>query len=72
MFLRNTVSNDPRDPVTESDTMVKALRDKEIPVTYLRYPDEGHSIRKLPNRITFFRELADFFGNSSLINDLYF
>ena len=59
MFYEHGV-NDPRDPVTESDTMVKALRDKEIPVTYLRYPDEGHSIRKLPNRITFFRELADF------------
>ncbi|TDF35055.1 S9 family peptidase [Alteromonadaceae bacterium M269] len=59
MFFEHGV-NDPRDPVTESDTMVKALRDKNIPVTYLRFPDEGHSIRKLENRVTFFRQLAEF------------
>lgn len=52
--------NDPRDPVTESDSMVKALRAKGIPVTYLRFPDEGHSIAKLENRITFYRELVEF------------
>ncbi|MFT4938939.1 MAG: dipeptidyl aminopeptidase/acylaminoacyl peptidase [Paraglaciecola sp.] len=59
MFYEHGV-NDPRDPVTESDTMVKALRDKGIPVSYLRFPDEGHGIRKLENRITFYRQLAAF------------
>ena len=59
MFFEHGV-NDPRDPVTESDTMVQALRDKNIPVTYLRFPDEGHAIRKLENRVTFLRQLASF------------
>ena len=53
-------ANDPRDPVTESDRMVKILRDKNIPVTYLRFPDEGHGVSKLENRIIFYRELAAF------------
>lgn len=59
MFFEHGV-NDPRDPVTESDTMVKALRDKGIDVTYLRFPDEGHSVAKLENRVTFYRQLAAF------------
>jgi dipeptidyl aminopeptidase/acylaminoacyl peptidase len=59
MFYEHGV-NDPRDPVTESDTMVKALRDKNIAVTYLRFPDEGHSIAKLANRITFYQQVAAF------------
>lgn len=59
MFFQHGV-NDPRDPVTESDTMVKALRKKNIPVTYLRFDDEGHSISKLENRVIFYRQLAAF------------
>ncbi|WP_260681578.1 S9 family peptidase [Aliiglaciecola sp. M165] len=59
MFFQHGV-NDPRDPVTESDTMVQALRDRNIPVTYLRLQDEGHSVRKLTNRVMFYRQLADF------------
>ncbi|MCJ9429732.1 S9 family peptidase [Kordiimonas marina] len=53
-------ANDPRDPVTESDRMVMALRAKGVPVEYLRFPDEGHGIRKMNNRITFYRRLAAF------------
>ncbi|WP_245953074.1 S9 family peptidase [Alteromonas aestuariivivens] len=52
--------NDPRDPVTESDNMVKVLRDKGIDVTYLRFPDEGHSVSKLENKVIFYRQLAAF------------
>ena len=52
--------NDPRDPVTESDRMVQTIRDNGYEVTYLRWPDEGHGIRKIANRITFYRRLADF------------
>lgn len=59
MFFEHGV-NDPRDPVTESDEMVKVLREKNIPVTYLRFPDEGHSVSKMKNRIIFYRELARF------------
>ncbi|WP_308909025.1 S9 family peptidase [Pseudokordiimonas caeni] len=52
--------NDPRDPVTESDRMVKALRDKGQTVDYLRWPDEGHSVRKLSNRLIMYRRVAHF------------
>lgn len=52
--------NDPRDPVTESDRMVAQLRENDIDVVYLRWPDEGHSIRKLGNRVATWRIIADF------------
>ena len=53
-------ANDPRDPVTESDRIVNAVREAGHPVTYLRFSDEGHSIRKLENRVVFYRAVADF------------
>lgn len=52
--------NDPRDPVTETDRIVKAIRDNGYEVEYLRFPDEGHSVSKMPNRITLNRRLARF------------
>lgn len=53
-------ANDPRDPVTETDQFVAALRGRGIPVEYLRFPDEGHGIRKLSNRIIAYRRIAAF------------
>lgn len=41
--------NDPRVPVTESEQMVKALRDQGKPVWYLNALDEGHGYRKKAN-----------------------
>jgi len=52
--------NDPRDPVTESDRIVEAVRANGQEVTYMRFPDEGHSIRKRPNRVAFYRTLTAF------------
>ena len=52
--------NDPRDPVTESDRMVEAIRANGVEVLYLRWPDEGHSIRKLGNRVAAYRTIAAF------------
>ena len=52
--------NDPRDPVTESDQFVRAIRERGGEVEYLRYPDEGHGIRKLSNRIIAYRRIAAF------------
>ncbi|CAL2038290.1 unnamed protein product [Caenorhabditis brenneri] len=42
-------SNDPRVKQAESDQFVSALEKKNIPVTYLLYPDEGHGVRKPHN-----------------------
>lgn len=53
-------ANDPRDPVEESDQFVRAIREKGGVVEYLRFPDEGHGIRKLSNRIIAYRRVAAF------------
>jgi dipeptidyl aminopeptidase/acylaminoacyl peptidase len=53
-------ANDPRDPVTESDQFVRAIREHGGTVEYLRFPDEGHTIRKLSNRIIAYRRIAAF------------
>ena len=52
--------NDPRDPVTESDRIVETIRENGGEVTYMRFPDEGHSLRKQANRVAFYREMAKF------------
>lgn len=43
-----------------SDRFVEKLRDKDIPVEYLVFRDEGHRIRKSKNRIEFARWLETF------------
>jgi dipeptidyl aminopeptidase/acylaminoacyl peptidase len=53
-------ANDPRDPVEESDQFVRAIREGGGEVEYLRFPDEGHGIRQLDNRITAYRRIAQF------------
>ena len=53
-------ANDPRDPVSESDQFVRAIRERGGEVEYLRFPDEGHGIRKLSNRIIAYRRIAVF------------
>lgn len=53
-------ANDPRDPVAESDAFVEAVRRQGGKVEYLRFPDEGHNVRKLANRVIAFRRLAAF------------
>ncbi len=53
-------ANDPRDPVAESDAFVKAIRERGGEAVYLRFPDEGHGIRKLENRITANRRVVEF------------
>ena len=52
--------NDPRDPVTESDRLVTKIREAGGTVTYLRFPDEGHSISKQANRVVYYRTMAEF------------
>lgn len=53
-------ANDPRDPVTESDRFVEGIRKNGGEVEYLRFPDEGHGIRKINNRIIAFVRVAEF------------
>lgn len=46
-------ANDPRVKQAESDQIVSAMRAKNIPVTYVLYPDEGHGFARPENRKSF-------------------
>jgi dipeptidyl aminopeptidase/acylaminoacyl peptidase len=46
-------ANDPRVKQAESDQIVRAMRDKGLPVTYAVYPDEGHGFVRPENRLSF-------------------
>jgi dipeptidyl aminopeptidase/acylaminoacyl peptidase len=61
-------ANDPRDPVTESDLYVRRIREQEGVVEYLRFPDEGHSVRQLSNRIILGRRVAAFLERHLQLN----
>jgi dienelactone hydrolase len=45
-------ANDPRVKRAESDQIVKSMKDKNLPVTYVLYPDEGHGFARPENRRT--------------------
>jgi dipeptidyl aminopeptidase/acylaminoacyl peptidase len=47
-------ANDPRVKQSEADQIVEAMQSKEIPVTYLLYPDEGHGFARPPNNLSFY------------------
>lgn len=52
--------NDPRVPYTESEQIVKALRDRNAPVEYTLFEDEGHGFVKLNNRLIVYPKIVDF------------
>lgn len=56
-------ANDPRVKQAESDQIVSAMKAKNIPVTYVLYPDEGHGFAKPDNRIGFNAVAEAFLGN---------
>ena len=47
-------ANDPRVKQAESDQIVTAMKDKNLPVTYVLYPDEGHGFARPENRMSFY------------------
>ncbi len=53
-------ANDPRVPVTEAESIVRALRERGVPVEYLRFEDEGHGLAKLENKLKAYPEVAAF------------
>ena len=46
-------ANDPRVKQSESDQIVAAMRRKNIPVTYVLFPDEGHGFARPENQMSF-------------------
>jgi dipeptidyl aminopeptidase/acylaminoacyl peptidase len=74
-------ANDPRVKQSEADQIVEAMQKKNIPVTYVLYPDEGHGFARPENRISFmavteaflaenlggrYEEIGDAFVNASI------
>lgn len=53
-------ANDPRCPIRESDQVVQAMRERELPVTYVVYTDEGHGFVRPENKLDFYGRLEEF------------
>ncbi|MDD8013632.1 MAG: S9 family peptidase [Acidobacteriota bacterium] len=53
-------ANDPRVNIREADQIVKAMRDKNLPVTYVVYTDEGHGFARPNNRLDFYGRVEEF------------
>jgi len=52
--------NDPRVPYTESEQIVSALKERNRPVEYILFPDEGHGFVKLNNRLRMYPQIVEF------------
>jgi len=55
-------ANDVRCKIAESDTIVAAMQAKNIPVTYIVYPDEGHGFQKPANQLSYIAIAEAFFA----------
>ena len=53
-------ANDPRVNKREADQIVAAMKAKNIPVTYILFPDEGHGFARPANNIAFNAVAEDF------------
>jgi dipeptidyl aminopeptidase/acylaminoacyl peptidase len=47
-------ANDPRVHKAEADQIVNSMKAKNLPVTYVLYPDEGHGFARPANRTSFY------------------
>ncbi len=54
--------NDPRVNIRESDQIVKAMRERNLPVQYIVYPDEGHGFARPENNLDFMGYADEFLG----------
>ncbi len=52
--------NDPRVKTSESDQIVIAMRDINLPVEYINFPDEGHGFAKPQNNMAFIAVMEKF------------
>lgn len=53
-------ANDPRVPLSESEQMVKAMREKGKPVEFIVFQDEGHGIVRLKNKRIAYPAIVEF------------
>ncbi|MCZ7583153.1 MAG: prolyl oligopeptidase family serine peptidase [Deltaproteobacteria bacterium] len=59
-------ANDPRVKQAESDQIVAAMQKKNIPVTYVLFPDEGHGFARPNNRTAFYAVTEAFLAERCL------
>lgn len=55
-------ANDPRVKQAESDQIVEAMQENDIPVTYVLFPDEGHGFARPENSLAFNAVAEAFLG----------
>jgi dipeptidyl aminopeptidase/acylaminoacyl peptidase len=53
-------ANDPRVPLSEAEQLVAALKERDVPVKFLVFDDEGHGIVKLKNKLIAYPEIVAF------------
>jgi dipeptidyl aminopeptidase/acylaminoacyl peptidase len=53
-------AHDPRVKQAEADQIVSAMQNKNLPVTYVLYPDEGHGFARPANRMSFYAVAENF------------
>ncbi len=53
-------ANDPVVPKSESDHLYEAVKARGIPVEYIVFEDEGHSVDRLPNRVSAYARIVEF------------
>ncbi|MDJ0910523.1 MAG: S9 family peptidase [Woeseiaceae bacterium] len=68
--------NDPRVTKIEADQIVESMAERELPVTYVNFPDEGHGFARPENRLAFFSVMEGFLegclgGTSEPVNDAF-
>lgn len=56
-------ANDPRVPLSEAQQLVEKLRERDVPVEFLVFEDEGHGIVKLPNKLRAYPAIVDFLNH---------
>jgi len=56
-------NNDPRVKTSESDQIVIAMRDIDLPVEYLNFPDEGHGFANPRNNMAFIAVMEKFLAD---------
>ncbi len=55
-------ANDTNVPVVEAEQVVNSLKQNNVPVKYVLFPDEGHGWRKTNNRVTSTIEIVAWFS----------
>lgn len=53
-------ANDPRVPLSEAQQLVDALEQRDVPVEFLVFDDEGHGIAKLKNKLEAYPAIVRF------------